>query len=74
MKIKLEEFGMMDLTKIEKPFSLLDEVTQQALLNHGGPYQIYSYAGWKDLEEDFRKLATQRFHMAAYRVKPEEVK
>jgi hypothetical protein len=38
----------MDLTKIEKPFGLLDKATQQALKDHGGPIEVYSGNGhWK---------------------------
>ena len=36
---------MTDLTKIEKPFGFLDNETQQALRNHGGPYERYSEDG-----------------------------
>jgi hypothetical protein len=36
----------MDLTKIEKPFGLLDEATQQALKDHGGPIECYSGYTW----------------------------
>lgn len=39
---------MTDLTKIEKPFGLLDPKTQRALRECGGPWDIYtSYEGWK---------------------------
>jgi len=31
----------MDLTKIEKPFGLLDDETQAALKAHRGPYEVY---------------------------------
>jgi hypothetical protein len=37
----------MDLTKIEKPFGLLDKATQQALKYHGGPYEFFTCNGWK---------------------------
>jgi hypothetical protein len=37
----------MDLTKIEKPFGLLDEATQKALKDHDGPIEWYSWKGWK---------------------------
>jgi hypothetical protein len=37
---------MTDLTKIEKPFGLLDAETQEALRAHGGPYEMYGYDGW----------------------------
>lgn len=38
----------MDLTKIEKPFGLLDGETRAALQAHGGPYEIYFSDGWKE--------------------------
>lgn len=38
---------MTDLTKITTPFGLLDEATQNALLAHGGPYEVWSHgARW----------------------------
>lgn len=30
---------MIDLTKITEPLGLLDEATQKALMEHGGPYE-----------------------------------
>jgi hypothetical protein len=38
----------MDLTKIEKPFGLLDEATQQALKDHDGLIEIYIDERWKE--------------------------
>lgn len=35
----------MDLTKITTPFGLLDEATQKALKEHGGPYERYTDDG-----------------------------
>jgi hypothetical protein len=37
----------MDLTKIEKPFGLLDEATQQALKDHDGSIELFTNKGWK---------------------------
>ena len=37
---------MIDLTKITTPFGLLDKATQEALKEHGGPYQVFSGCGW----------------------------
>jgi hypothetical protein len=39
----------MDLTKIEKPFGLLDKETQDALRAHGGPIQWVSGCGWRNI-------------------------
>lgn len=36
----------IDLTAITTPFGLLDAATQQALRDHGGPYEIYTREGW----------------------------
>ena len=36
---------MQDLTKIDKPFGLLDKETQERLKAHGGPYELYCYLG-----------------------------
>jgi hypothetical protein len=36
----------MDLTKIEKPFGLLDEATQKALRRYRGPIEHYTFEGW----------------------------
>jgi hypothetical protein len=36
----------LDLTQIEKPFGLLDQETQDALMKHGGPYQRFYSDGW----------------------------
>jgi hypothetical protein len=38
----------MDLTKIEKPFGLLDKATQQALKDHGGPIECYNLGHWRE--------------------------
>lgn len=37
-----------DLTAITTPFGLLDEATQQALRDHGGPYEVFGTYGWSD--------------------------
>lgn len=55
---------MTDLTKIEKPFGLLDEETQAALKAHGGPYEYVSNDGWTEIAEPFWAFGT------TYRVKP----
>lgn len=37
-----------DLTKIDKPIGLLDPATQEALVTHDGPFQIYTlHEGWR---------------------------
>lgn len=41
----------VDLTAIEKPFGLLSEAVQQALLDHGGPYEMLTYSGQWLLKE-----------------------
>lgn len=38
---------MADLTKIEKPFGLLDEETQKALRECGGPWEVFGET-WED--------------------------
>lgn len=58
---------MIDLTKIEKPFGLLDAETQQALRVSGGPFQVYNSPGvWRDLSEN----GVSFFRDTVYRVKP----
>ena len=37
---------MTDLTKITTPFGLLDAETQDAMMAHGGPYEVYAESGW----------------------------
>ncbi len=56
---------MTDLTKIEKPFGLLDEATQKALRECGGPWQYFGRDGWKDAP--FLDENTDYF---VYRLKP----
>lgn len=56
----------MDLTKIEKPFGLLDKDTQERLKAHGGPYQFYHGHGWND-DDSF----DGNFHYWVWRVKPQ---
>ena len=41
---------MRDLTKITTPYGLLDEATQKALQDHGGPYE--EWRGRKNAWED----------------------
>lgn len=38
---------MTDLTKIDRPFGLLDEATQKALRECGGPWEYYGSCGWE---------------------------
>ncbi len=39
---------MTDLTKIDRPFGLLDEATQKALRECGGPWEWFTNVGWED--------------------------
>lgn len=56
---------MTDLTTITTPFGLLDEATQKALKEHGGPYEIFSIDGeWAATDSAWYLSAT-------YRVRPE---
>lgn len=57
----------MDLTKIEKPFGLLDDATKAALKAHGGPYEVFQSNGeWGVcLSPNWGKTST-------YRVKPQQ--
>ena len=58
---------MTDLTKIEKPFGLLDKETREALLAHygsGGAAEYYSISGvWVECDHQF-------FSGSTYRAKP----
>lgn len=38
---------MTDLTKITTPFGLLDAETQEALMAHGGPYEVFTGFRWE---------------------------
>lgn len=38
---------MQDLTKIDKPFGLLDEETQMALKEYDGAVEVYGSKGWE---------------------------
>lgn len=57
----------MDLTKINVPFGLLDDVygpgTAEALRAHGGPYEMFADEGWQARDPGWVSGAT-------YRVKP----
>lgn len=65
----LEYKPAMDLTKIEKPFGLLDKDTQEALKNHRGEIEMYNPVGWR------LNLHPQWSLSATYRAAPEpEVK
>lgn len=57
---------MTDLTKITTPFGLLDEETQRALKECGGPWEIFDYRGkWSSRDKpEFCKSH-------AYRQKPQ---
>jgi hypothetical protein len=67
MEEQLEEAGM-DLTKIEKPFGLLDPETQAALRAHGGPYEYWD-GRWRECSAD------PMWHSSTtYRVKPDPTK
>lgn len=59
---------MMDLTKIEKPFGLLDKETQDALKAHGGPYECFEGSIWRELSRPMWEPCT------TYRVKPQPVR
>ena len=52
-----------DLTKITMPFGLLDAETAEALQAHGGPYEMFGYSGWEDINPNWIR------HLV-YRVKP----
>ena len=59
----------MDLTKITTPFGLLDEATQEALMAHGGPYQVWGgISGWNDCERSLKRAPWRNSFV--YRVKP----
>lgn len=53
----------MDLTKIEKPFGLLDDETQAAMKAHGGPYEVFGGEDWHEGPPSWSNTL-------AYRVKP----
>jgi hypothetical protein len=59
---------MTDLTKIEKPFGLLDESTQKALRECGGPWEVFDDDGWVDTADP------GWFHGSTYRQKPQPPK
>lgn len=58
---------MTDLTAITTPFGLLDKETQDALLAHGGPYEIWRGSHWVECDPAWDKCY-------AYRVKPQPPK
>ena len=61
---------MTDLTKIEKPFGLLDAETQEALKAHGGPYEYFGSGEWRAFA-----APTPVFDLwFTYRVKPQPPK
>lgn len=59
----------MDLTKITTPFGLLDEATQKALRECGGPWEFYNSDGWEDVGE-----RPQWIPVFAIRLKPQPPK
>lgn len=59
---------MTDLTKIEKPFALLDEATQRALKEHKGVIEFFGYNGWTLTDDPSWSKTT------AYRAKAEPPK
>lgn len=61
----------VDLTKIREPFGLLDKETQKALIEHGGPYEVYTETSeWAPRD----RTAFVWWNAAVYRVKPEPPK
>jgi hypothetical protein len=58
---------MTDLTAITTPYGLLNEATQKALREHGGPYELWSHrSGWFTAPPIVRFDAPEM----VYRVKP----
>jgi hypothetical protein len=55
---------MIDLTKIEKPFGLLDKETQSALRGYKGTIEVYGSKGWVSAD------CPSFFPRCAYRAKP----
>jgi hypothetical protein len=51
---------MTDLTKIDRPFGLLDEATQKALRECGGPWEWFMGGRWEDIEPMFASHVTYR--------------
>lgn len=66
----IAEWAESDLATITTPFGLLDEETQHALRDHGGPYEAFAQCGnfWRWQTGGYRSFET---HQAlAWRVKP----
>jgi len=56
-----EKLQFDDLTKINVPFALLDDETQEALRNCGGPLQLVGSHGWADMDPpNFNGYTTYR--------------
>jgi hypothetical protein len=55
---------MIDLTKIEKPFGLLDKETQSALRVYKGTIEMYGSKGWASID------CPGFYNTATYRAKP----
>lgn len=60
----------VDLTKIREPLGLLDEATQKALMEHGGPYEKYTHE-WGWVARDYNEIW---WKTDICRVKPEPPK
>lgn len=58
---------MIDLTAITTPFGLLDETTREALMAHGGPWEVFTTFGWGFWGGDRLAWTDDR----TYRVKPQ---
>lgn len=56
---------MTDLTKITTPFGLLDPETQGALMDHCGPWEVFTDQGWEKPSEP-----VGWFPARTYRVRP----
>ncbi len=62
---------MIDLTAITTPFGLLDAETQAALKAHGGPYEAFTDAGWREERVRWQDSWSK---MVVRRVKPQPPK
>jgi hypothetical protein len=59
---------MIDLTKIEKPWMLLDIETRVAMMTHDGPIETIGAEGWTEIKNPIWTNA------ATYRAKPHPVR
>lgn len=62
---KRSGFQTTDLTKNTTPFGLLDVETKAAMQAHGGPYEIFTQEGWKEIAKSCW------WKTSVYRVKPQ---